>query len=51
MNMKSIIQAMLQEIFSHARDLSVFKKQTVGKDNEFYITLEQLLYILKHFED
>lgn len=47
--MKGIIQAMLEDIYTKAMEVSRY--QTVGEDNEFYITLEQLENILKEFQD
>lgn len=46
--MKTIQQAMLEEIFEKAKEIS--KEQTVGEKNDYYITLEQLNEILKSFE-
>lgn len=47
--MKSIQQAMLEEIWMKAYQIS-HGKQVVGKKKDYYITLEQLEFILKDFE-
>ena len=48
--MKSIIQAMLEQIYSMAILMSRKNKQVVGGKNDYYITLEQLERIIKSFE-
>lgn len=48
--MKSIIQAMLEEIYMTARRLAVSGKQTAGEKNDYYVTLVQLDQILQNFE-
>ena len=48
--MKTIIQAMLEEIYTTATKVSQDGNQTVGASNNFYITLEQLEAILKEYE-
>lgn len=48
--MKTIQQAMLEEIFEKSMLVAHGLNQTVGEKNDFYITLEQLERILKEFE-
>lgn len=47
--MKSIQQAMLEEIWMKAYTLA-HGKQVTGEKNDYYITLEQLEAILKEFQ-
>lgn len=51
--MKTIIQAMLEEIYEKATKISHANKNPscVGEKDEFYITLQQLERILKGFEE
>jgi hypothetical protein len=49
--MKSIQQAMLEEIYQDAIVLSHENKQLIDEKNDFYVTIEQLEAILKGFED
>ena len=51
MNMKSIIQSMLEEIYLEADKISRKNNQLVGEKNNHYITMEQLENILKEFEE
>lgn len=46
----TIIQAILEEIYIQATKIARENKQTVGEKNNFYITLEQLMEILKDYE-
>lgn len=49
--MKSIQNAMLEEISTNALEVSRALKQVVGIKNDLYITLAQLESILKKFEE
>jgi hypothetical protein len=49
--MKTIIQAMLEEIYFKATDITYKNEQRVGEKNDYYITMAQLEKILKGFED
>jgi len=49
--MKGIVQAMLEEIYTKATEVAQQTSQTVGENNNFYITLYQLEQILKSFQD
>jgi hypothetical protein len=48
--MKTIQQAMLEEIYTTAIKISRKNNQTAGEKNDYYITLEQLEAILKEYE-
>ncbi len=48
--MKTIQQAMIEQIYVDASYLAKEKQQTVGEKNDYYITLAQLEFILKGFE-
>jgi len=48
--MKSIQQAMLEQIYLQADELSKGMNQTIGEPREFCITLKQLEMILEHFQ-
>ena len=50
-HMKSIIQAMIEEIYEKAQIVSDLHSQVVGERNDKYITLEQLELILKLYND
>lgn len=47
--MKSIQQAMIEEIYIQADKTAKQTQQTVGEKREFYITLQQLEMILERF--
>ena len=49
--MKGIIQTMLEEIYTTSTEIARKNQQTVGEKNDYYITLEQLMEIIKGYLD
>lgn len=49
--MKGIIQAMLEDIYSQAISVARQTNQTIGENNNYYITLYQLEQILKVYQE
>ena len=49
--MKSIITAMLEEIYLKAHEIATDNKKTKLEKGEYFVTLEQLMSILNSFED
>ena len=47
--MKTIQQAMDEEVYLKADKLAKKLRQTVGEKNDYYITLEQLMNIIGEF--
>jgi hypothetical protein len=47
--MKTIEQAMMEQIYLQADELAKGMKQTSGEKNDYYITLEQLQMIIDKF--
>lgn len=49
--MKGIIQAMLEDIYSQTISVARQTNQTIGENNNYYITLYQLEQILKVYQE
>lgn len=43
-------QTMIEQVYLQANEVSRGFRQTVGKKNDLYITLEQLMMILEKFK-
>lgn len=49
--MKTIQDAMIEEIYQRADEIAKRHNQVIGEKRNYYITLEQLMNILSKFED
>lgn len=49
--MKTIHESMIEEIMEKSIKLAHKKQQTVGRKNDYYITLQQLQEIIENFHE